>query len=782
MFPFDPFPPLFEIVNWLRSWRADRNARRQYLEVCYEESNRMFQLWLHEADKQLNTLDGYIPQRFQYQTRDAIVDLRTALEESHRIVVLGPPGSGKSTLARYITALLSGILLGKRRKQDFEKEVGPNILAKRMRPIFLQLSRCNASDLTQIPSLSGMSPDQIVRSLEKGNCFVIFDGLDEVNGKRRRAEVTDQIVDFITRYGISRLNNYFLITTRPEGYARMKLTAARFVHFHLAALDPQRQTRLVRRYLRLWGIEHWQNLSQLLIQQLNAHRELSILAGNALTLSILTYLYATKGRIPNQHHIIYQEIIEHLLSRRSDYPLSGEEKRGYRLFLGEIALSMQEQGSLSEKEMLQKIQNLQYERWFQSQNAEEVLDVISRRWGIVVSDIGMINGKEQHLFNFPQKAFAAYLSAYAIASKPDRYLSRLFDNLDSEEWNDIFMFLCSMASTGQYKQILVRSIEQLLSRRRDNVWAWLQAGRCMAKANCSLTCRYYAEVLRKLKGVIDTNSDHDLKRQCVEVLSLLPEGRRFITEKILGRARGWLSSDSFLTILRQMEDPEAHVQLQIHFEDLLHTGNLSTHERIRVAEALGQVGDHRLGAVITLKDTGKFIGKYPVTNFEYYFKYKKDYRLHWRLANHPVTGVSLDDAKRYCAWLSDKKNIEVRLPKESEWLIAASPCEQSQDNVFPWGKELRVNAMNYRDAIGSTTPVGIFPGGNSCLGVADLMGNVWEWVLGSNGRPILKGGSWNTMDREIRKGIHLFRSDYASVPPQEIGFRILQIGVEEDIV
>ncbi len=60
----------------------------------------MSQLWLQEAEKQLNTLDGYIPQRFQYQTKDA-VDLRTALGETHRIVVLGRPYIERGKLEHY---------------------------------------------------------------------------------------------------------------------------------------------------------------------------------------------------------------------------------------------------------------------------------------------------------------------------------------------------------------------------------------------------------------------------------------------------------------------------------------------------------------------------------------------------------------------------------------------------------------------------------------------------------------------------------------------------------
>ena len=93
--------------------------------------------------------------------------------------------------------------------------------------------------------------------------------------------------------------------------------------------------------------------------------------------------------------------------------------------------------------------------------------------------------------------------------------------------------------------------------------------------------------------------------------------------------------------------------------------------------------------------------------------------------NHPVVGVSLDDAKAYCEW------AEKRLPTEGEWQEA---CQGKLGflgfggRVYPWGDGFdtgNVNISGSVDGYGNTAPVGSFPGGASPDGAMDMAGNVW---------------------------------------------------------
>jgi formylglycine-generating enzyme required for sulfatase activity len=179
--------------------------------------------------------------------------------------------------------------------------------------------------------------------------------------------------------------------------------------------------------------------------------------------------------------------------------------------------------------------------------------------------------------------------------------------------------------------------------------------------------------------------------------------------------------------------------------------------------------------------------------------------------DHPVVGVSWEDANQFCAWLTKKERSEgtlatfqsYRLPTDREWSRAVglegelgeTPRDRSGriKAFYPWGtafpppndsgnyagSESRLDApetwsviAGFHDAFPRTAPVSAFnpnAHGLSCMG-----GNVWEWCMDKfentmNWRT-LRGGSWATSRAEellssYRRGYGpLFRSD-------EIGFR-----------
>jgi formylglycine-generating enzyme required for sulfatase activity len=137
--------------------------------------------------------------------------------------------------------------------------------------------------------------------------------------------------------------------------------------------------------------------------------------------------------------------------------------------------------------------------------------------------------------------------------------------------------------------------------------------------------------------------------------------------------------------------------------------------------------------------------------------------------NHPaqpVVGVSWFEARAYCAWLSAQTGNSYRLPTEAEWEAAA---RGEQGWQYAYGQEYGAADCNtFETHVRRTTPIGVFPGGQTPAGITDLSGNVWEWTSSqyrpypydpADGREdpadaeirrVLRGGSWDNFRSDAR--------------------------------
>ncbi len=158
----------------------------------------------------------------------------------------------------------------------------------------------------------------------------------------------------------------------------------------------------------------------------------------------------------------------------------------------------------------------------------------------------------------------------------------------------------------------------------------------------------------------------------------------------------------------------------------------------------------------------------PITNAEYFtFAWSTGYRMprYWHgfkyadaVKDHPVVGVSYDDAIAYCQWLSEQTGQKYRLPTEAEWERAA---RGDDDRIYPWGDRFENWRCNTQEGgKRGTTPVGSYtPGGDSPFGIHDMSGNVWEWTnsvllpypyeaneeretITPESKCVLRGGAW----------------------------------------
>lgn len=165
--------------------------------------------------------------------------------------------------------------------------------------------------------------------------------------------------------------------------------------------------------------------------------------------------------------------------------------------------------------------------------------------------------------------------------------------------------------------------------------------------------------------------------------------------------------------------------------------------------------------------------------------------------DHPVACISWNDATAFCEWLTKKEKqfgrlpagFVYRLPTEAEWEYACRGGRQG--TKFWWGDSLedgkgRLNlsskddlggrmegsswslGVEWKDGFGWVSPVDYYgERGRNGFGLADMLGNVWEWCLdgydpaGSHEEPYTA----DTSRRVARGGA--FRSSPAScdAPP-----------------
>ena len=146
----------------------------------------------------------------------------------------------------------------------------------------------------------------------------------------------------------------------------------------------------------------------------------------------------------------------------------------------------------------------------------------------------------------------------------------------------------------------------------------------------------------------------------------------------------------------------------------------------------------------------------------------------------PVTFVTYDDARRYCAFRGG------RLPTEAEFERAARGAPR---RPYPWGKafngklanhgRLGVDSSDASDGFAELSPVGSFPSGATPEGILDLAGNAAEWTLDaytadygsppSSGERTVRGGSFGSAAAFVRGAARAGRPPQTREPT--LGFR-----------
>lgn len=134
----------------------------------------------------------------------------------------------------------------------------------------------------------------------------------------------------------------------------------------------------------------------------------------------------------------------------------------------------------------------------------------------------------------------------------------------------------------------------------------------------------------------------------------------------------------------------------------------------------------------------------------------------------PVVGISLENAKAYCQWLSKKTGLNFQLPTGAQWQKAA---QGTDGRDYPWGfGRPGINLVNFGSKDRKTKRVGSYPGGASPYGLLDMAGSVEEMCDNNAAR----GGSFYSHENDI-KCVSYNQYDSSS-RNNALGFRLCMTG------
>ncbi|WP_181871237.1 NACHT domain-containing protein [Sphaerisporangium album] len=377
-------------------------------------------------------------------TADQRRSLRSFLDADRTGVfaVIGAPGSGKTTLLRRTT-----LDLCRPRRGDL-----PILLYLRdhIQAILDDPDVTLGAIAAGQPWLKGRIPATwFERSLQKGRCRVMLDGLDEVAKEEDRKAVVRWMSGQTIRYS----GNTFVVTSRPHGYHENPLNDATvlqvrrftpeqisaFLHGWYLAID-QRSTGETGPETRARARNHADDL----LERLRKKPALYDLAANPLLLTMIANVHRYRSALPGSRAGLYGEMCEVLLHRRQDSKGLADQGTGLRgeqkeRVVRELALTM----------MLRGVKDISVEGARQAIGpalARVSPDVTPEAFLAETEKSGLIIERESGILAFAHLTLQEYLAATEI--KQEKHASLLAKRVDDPAWRETILLWSATADAS----------------------------------------------------------------------------------------------------------------------------------------------------------------------------------------------------------------------------------------------------------------------------------------------------------------------------------------------
>ncbi|MCP4423512.1 MAG: NACHT domain-containing protein, partial [Chloroflexi bacterium] len=458
-----------------------------------------------------------MPKRVGKERYDLWEYLTAKQMKGRNLVILGPPGSGKTTLLKHLTLALAA------RKAAPEPAKRLNKL-----PVLLFL-RDHAETINRDPDYSlnnavesrltswdsEFPTNWLASRLQKGECLVMLDGLDEVADPVLRQRVVEWVDRQMALYG----GNRFLVTSRPFGYHNnplQKVTVLEvrpftieqvqiFVHnWYLAneIMSAQRDDPGVR-------MDAHKGAEDLLWRLRRTHVLLEM-AVNPLLLTMIATVHRYRSSLPGRRVELYSEIAEVFLGKRQQargitYELTPAQKQRVLETLAFYMMRRRKREipvAETVKAIEKSVRRVMGAAAEQPGAVEEFLKMIENSSGLLVE-------REAGLYGFAHLTFQEYLAAVHVRDQKQE--PELLRHVEDGWWHETIRLYAAQADATNI-------VKACLTRKKPSVVALTLAMECLEEAR---------EVRPELRTIFDKlaqSVDHerpDVRNLAAEVLLTL---------------------------------------------------------------------------------------------------------------------------------------------------------------------------------------------------------------------------------------------------------------------
>ncbi len=498
-------------------------------------------------------MESEIAERYRHERIKRRVSAEDTLRENARIVVLGDPGAGKTTLLKYITIAFA-------QKQSHKLGLSEDRL-----PIFARLYDYIAKqaerqgDYSLVDYLYTQARENLLLTLEpgffeaaldRGECCVCLDGLDELGEAGLRREVTAAVSALVTRYP----RNRYIVTSRIVGYEEAPLDRRDFVHHTVLPFTDDD----IRAFVRKWYTARERDpvaasdRAEHLIKTIMAESRIKTLATNPLMLTIIALVHRIEAELPHERVKLYDKCVTAMVQTWEEVKgLKIEDRqRPYykyrRRLLEQLAYWMHSQPGVTGRAREVKEGDLQWQlRRFLLDNPKLQLDDEDARQEaqafirLAKSRTGLLVERGEGVYAFAHLTFQEYLASadieHRLAHSIDTMWSEIQPRLHDPHWREVILLLLgSLNKFEKHPTELVRCIFESTDEYEDVLHRYLfLAARALAD-RVEVDAALHDSIIGRLTEIV--HSDRLARNDALAALGLL-QGDARAAEVLLGLAR-----------------------------------------------------------------------------------------------------------------------------------------------------------------------------------------------------------------------------------------------------